>query len=261
MRLRVHHVTRYSYAVPMALGPHLLRLTPRGFGKLAQDVQVTPEPAFRLEETDAWGNRVIRLGFAATARALTIDSLVSLDTGDAAPAPEGALEPYRDRTLADPAIETTAQRLRALAGPDPQAFAESLTQTLYAAVELDPGAGQPPRGPRQVLVGGIGSSGEVAGLFIELCRRAGLPARFVTGYRADSPQSATPRVLHVWPEVHLPGQGWQGYDPTRGRAVDETHVGLAVAPDPAGTLPVAGSYFGAETEMEMKVSLNVQSAR
>lgn len=261
MRFRVHHVTRYTYAVPVALGPHLLRLTPRSVGKLAQDVRVTPVPAFRLDETDAWGNRVIRLGFATTTRALTIDSLVSLDTAGARPAPEGPLAPCRARTPGDPAIETTAQRLSDLAGPDPQAFADSLTQTLYASVELDLGAPQTPRSPRQVLAGGIGSSGELAGLFVELCRRAGLAARFATGYRADSPQSTTPRALHVWPEVHLPGRGWRGYDPTRGRAVDDTHVVLAVAPDPAGTLPVSGSYFGAETQMEMTLSLNVQSAR
>jgi transglutaminase-like putative cysteine protease len=81
-------------------------------------------------------------------------------------------------------------------------------------------------------------------LFIAACRAGGLAARFVSGYQDRSAMDTPERYLHAWPEAYIPGHGWQGFDPTRGMAVGGGHVPVAAAPDPAGAMPVEGSYFG-----------------
>ncbi len=246
MRFRVRHLSRYHYDAPVALGPHVLRLTPRTGAGVAHGIRVSPEPAFRLDETDLHGNRITRLGFEGATTELVVESRFELETrGAARPSettvrPECCLQSDGD----DPGIAATADRLRALAGPNPDAFAESLAATLHAAIAHDPDDTAPVRRPGETLARGQGSRRDIAALFVALSRRAGLAARFVSGYWAESVDPTSRRALHAWAEVLLPGQGWQGFDPTLGARTGEGHVALAAAPEPAGTLPVTGSTFG-----------------
>ena len=81
MRFRVRHQFRYRYDAPVALGPYLLRLTPRGAVDMAHGIRVTPEPNYRRDETDHHGNLVTRLGFRGATSALEIEARFELETG------------------------------------------------------------------------------------------------------------------------------------------------------------------------------------
>jgi transglutaminase-like putative cysteine protease len=50
-------------------------------------------------------------------------------------------------------------------------------------------------------------------LLIALCRSLGIPARFVSGYQENDPDTER-QDLHAWCEAWIPGGGWRGFDPT-----------------------------------------------
>ena len=113
----------------------------------------------------------------------------------------------------------------------------------------------PPRPAAETLAAGEGSCRDLAVVFSEACRAAGVPARFVSGYETAA-ASGEHAYMHAWAEAYVPGGGWRGYDPSRGLAVSTSHVAVAAAADPALASPVAGSYRGAsESVMDFQIQM------
>jgi transglutaminase-like putative cysteine protease len=95
---------------------------------------------------------------------------------------------------------------------------------------------------------------DFAHVMLGMCRCAGIPARYVSGYFLN-PQRRPGEIeaSHAWIEAFVPGYGWAAYDPTHNRTADERYVKLAVGRDYADIRPVSGTYRGAPT-----VSLQVE---
>ena len=263
MRIEVEHETRYDYDAPVRLGPHLIRLRPRldgGAVEQAYQLDLDPLPSMRLEGLDAAGNRITRLWFDGETRHLRVTARLRVDTGDgqlrlprAEPeqqrvplryeaADAALLAPYLSGGIVDPALAPVADELTEAADGDALAFAELLSQRLHTGITREIRPSGAPQTPARTLA--RGACRDQAVLFIALCRAVGLAARFVSGYQDRSAMDTDRRHLHAWSEVYLPGSGWHGWDPSRGTAVVVGHVAVAAAPQPAGTLPVEGSYFG-----------------
>lgn len=101
---------------------------------------------------------------------------------------------------------------------------------------------------------------DYAHVMLGLCRLAGLPARYVSGYffnpdrRPDEIEAS-----HAWVEVLVPTYGWVGYDPTHARPVGERYLKVAAGRDYADIRPVSGTYRGAPTK-ELRVEVIVLAA-
>lgn len=260
MRFLVHHRTLYRYAAPVRLGPHVLRFTPRGDGATvrSRSLIVAPEPAIRRERIDRYGNTVTELEFEGTCTRFCIDSMFDLETvappravAVALPrlpwpsAIEADLAIYRDPGADDhDTVRAFAHDLAEASGGSALAFLDRLNHTLHRRTRHHIRDGGFAQSAAVTLATAAGACRDTAVLFIAAARSQGIPARFVSGYQARAETADGRRHLHAWPEVHLPGLGWRGFDPTHGLAVEDGHVALAAAPDQAGTMPLEGGYFG-----------------
>ena len=127
-------------------------------------------------------------------------------------------------------------------------------------VRMEPGV----QTVEETLQLGRGSCRDSAWLLVQLLRRIGLAARFVSGYlfipgdRAHG--YAGGGSTHAWVQVYLPNAGWIEFDPTNGIIGTRDLVRVAVARDPRQATPLHGSYLGsADAFVRMDVSINVVS--
>lgn len=266
MHFEVEHRTSYTYSDPVALGPQTLRLRPRPDGQMRElgfSLLVEPAPALRADVLDAEGNLVTRLWFEGETRRLEIVSRFTVETGppgappllidsryaalplDYPPAEGAVLAPYRLAGRPAPQVRALAEDLARGAGIDPLAFLSLLNDHLFRRIEREIREEGAPQTPAETLSRGRGACRDQTLLFLAVTRAQGFAGRFVSGYQDRSALDTPERHLHAWPEVYLPGLGWQGFDPTRGIAAGSGHVAVAAARDPAGAMPVEGSYFGA----------------
>jgi len=109
-----------------------------------------------------------------------------------------------------------------------------------------------------------GTCRDFAWLMIEVLRRLGYAARFVTGYlyspELDDPASAPGHrgagSTHAWCEVFLPSLGWMEFDPTNGLAEspDLIRVASTRMPEP----PIHGAIIGNPLSSGMTVKVEVK---
>jgi transglutaminase-like putative cysteine protease len=85
---------------------------------------------------------------------------------------------------------------------------------------------------------------------LALLRRAGIPARYVSGYVHKNPEAMLGEPVrgesHAWVDVWT--GDWWGFDPTGDVAVGERHVVIAHGRDYKDVTPIKGVYAGAALE-------------
>ncbi len=271
MKFQVRHETVYSYATPVTLGAHRLRLSPRpDAGRvLARSILADPAPIVQREVADPHGNLMTLLDFEGRTDRLRLESTFEVETSappradDAGlpnlpwAAPEPALRPYLAQPAVSGRVALFAEGLRHETGAAPLAFLDTLTQRLFARTDRrirDTGFAQ---GPDETLERAQGACRDLAVLFLACCRQIGMPGRFVSGYQAEAESVDGQRHLHAWPEVHVPGAGWLGFDPTHGLRVGDGHVALCAAPTQQDTMPVEGGYYGAPTGARLDYRIEI----
>jgi transglutaminase-like putative cysteine protease len=274
MRYRITHRTAYAYADPAYESFNEVRLRPvSDASQVCLDFSLAIDPpavvtAFR----DYYGNAVHHFGVPYLHDHLTIEATSEVVTFAAADQPAtgpAAGESDRSAPLAELAADPTlaedqaeflipstyvglerasAEFADALVAADPVGSAYGFFVRSGAAVhdrlEYRIGVTTVRSTVADVLAGGSGVCQDFAHLLIALCRHAGVPARYVSGYLGDVAGS---RASHAWAEAFVPPYGWVGFDATSGFPCTGRHVKIGVGRDYADVAVVRGTYRGGGT--------------
>lgn len=295
IRVALHHLTKYEYDRPVTLSPQVVRLRPAPHSRtpiLAYSLKITPATHFLNWQQDPQGNFLARLVFPETTTEFSVSVDLVADMTVINPF-DFFLEAYAEK-FPFAYEEDLARQLRPFLEldnsdqlvprlvaewqlPQPQAtinflvaLNQALQQRIRYLIRLEPGV----QSPEQTLTLGSGSCRDSAWLLVQVLRRLGLAARFVSGYLIQLKPDEKPiegpvgptedfTDLHAWTEVYLPGAGWVGLDPTSGLFAGEGHIPLAATPDPSSAAPVTGlvSPSRVEFQHQMQVTRIVETPR
>lgn len=288
LSVALKHITGYRFDRPVHLSPHEVRLRPAPHCRtpiLSYSLKVEPAEHSLRWHQDLYGNYVGRLAIAGeTTRLEFAVGLVADLTPinpfdfvleeDAAAFPFSYAPPLSSELAPFLQVEPSGERFRDYLARE-RAALSSRTCTVDLLVEANRHlcaeveyvarreAGIQPC--EETLQRRSGSCRDSAWLLIQVLRRFGLAARFVSGYLiqlsspAESARPGLPRGdfadLHAWAEAYLPGAGWIGFDPTSGLVAGEGHIPLACSADPGRAAPVTGSTDACESRLEFAVSV------
>jgi transglutaminase-like putative cysteine protease len=281
VELEISHSTRYEFSQPVFLEPHTFRFQPRADGgqkPVDFELEIDPAPVGQSASLDAAGDVVTSAWFEGLHESLTITarSVVALQRDnpfDYLPDPSRSLLPvfYGDeadalrpylRREAPPAgcadeVAVFAARMRAASRGELMPLLGSLNQTMFERLTLIRREEGETWAPMHTWREKRGACRDLAWLFVDVCRAAGVAARFVSGYE-DSVLGREAYDLHAWAEVYIPGGGWRGYDPARGLAVAQHHVAVAAAATPRGAGPVIGTFRGSDVTSTIETDVRVE---
>src|SRR5580704_7054570 len=286
IQVAIHHVTRYRYDRPIALGPQTVRLRPAPHCRtkiVAYSLTVEPKDHFLNWQQDPQSNWLARIMVPEKTDhfSVAVDLTVELDV----------INPF------DFFLEPEAEQFPFTYAPELKAELEPYLRTKDCGVRFDDYVAEIPRGPKQTtqflfelnarlsrqisylirmepgiqtpdetLKNGSGSCRDTSWLLVQILRHLGLAARFASGYliqlkpdvkSLDGPSGASQDFtdLHAWCEVYLPGAGWVGLDPTSGLFAGEGHIPLACAANPTNAAPISGALDECEVLFDFDMSI------
>jgi len=290
---QVRHETRYDYSAPVVHAHHLLHLSPRDSvwqKTLSHRLDIQPQAGTLLEDSDAFGNRVVRLELARPHRQLQVVAYAQVELWprtQPAAAESMSWERLRDdltycsrpRTAkeldaATYRAESPHARIKNAFGeyaaecfPHGQPIlmcAEALMHKLHQELTYDPGATLVNTPVAEVLETRRGVCQDFAHLMIACLRSRGLAARYVSGYLRTTPQDGQALTgadaSHAWVSVYAPPFDWVDLDPTNGVRINTDHITLGWGRDFSDVSPVRGVIIGGG-EHTVTVGVTVQALK
>ena len=290
----LHHVTHYKYDRPVILSPHIIRLRPAPHCRTSVPsyaLKIAPADHFINWQQDPFGNWMARIVFPNPVRELKVEVDLIAELAVINP-----FDFFVDEAASQYPFSYDAELLEELqpnlkleeAGPLLDAFVASIPRDKMVTVDflvalnarlqhetsytvrLEQGV----QTPDQTLSMRSGSCRDTSWLLVQILRRLGLAARFVSGYliqlrhdlkALDGPSGTDKDFtdLHAWAEVYLPGAGWIGLDPTSGLLCGEGHLPLAATPHYHSAAAITGLAGSANTEFffDMSVTRIAESPR
>jgi transglutaminase-like putative cysteine protease len=277
-RLRIRHLTEYTFPTQVQLNQHRLLLRPReGHDVRIESSKLEITPAFNIKwQRDVFDNSLAIVNFLKPSNTLTIASEVVIQHYEQEPynfVIEGyavmcpftyALDEQADLAafqqpifLNDQAIVNNWLQQIGVSGLETFSLLLKLNQAISQQFRYQMREEAGVQSPAQTLYKQSGSCRDYATLFIEACRCLGLASRFVSGYLHAPATEVGNGTTHAWVEVYLPGTGWKGFDPTAGEVTGNRHIAVAVTRNPETVPPVSGSFIGPSMTMPTML-VNVQ---
>ena len=288
---RLEHRTTYRYSEPVTLSHQQLHLTPRQLAyqrSPVHEVAVTPEPTYRWERTDAFGNPVTEIAIESAHSTLEIigRSAVEVSGGDRPEAGKTAAWEtvrealaYRAGWRPDPdALEATQflfespharvkRELRAYAsdcfrpGVPVLSAAQALMDKIHGEFKFDPEATTTTTPVMTFFKEKRGVCQDFTHFMISCLRSTGLAARYVSGYLVTRPKPGKQRPVgaeasHAWVALFVPGNGWIELDPTNNVLPSWEHITLGWGRDFFDVTPLRGVINGGgEQTLAVKVTV------
>ena len=281
-RLSIRHETVYRYGQPVGFGPQRLMVRPRDSHAdwLVNASLELSQPGDVRWMYDALGNCICWYHPRGQADELSIVSnliierfpaplLTLTDPHTAVPiiygnADRAVLEPFIvPVTEIDGMVQDWLQAHMSWSNEPALAYLTRLTQSIPREFQYGARDEVGTQIPSITISTGRGTCRDFAWLMIEVLRRLGYAARFVTGYlyspHADRPGSGPGHVgagsTHAWCEVFLPSLGWMEFDPTNGLVESPDLIRVASTRMPES--PISGSIIGDPQSCEMSVRVEV----
>lgn len=284
MKYRLWHKTEYAYSDLVSHAVNQACVTPMslpGQRCLDHQVHISPDPAYLGERYDRFGNRISCFLIESPHRKLVIESRATVQTSDAQALPESPLVADLPAQLAgrspdellaidcllpsllvpdDPVVAHYTDAFSADRQPV-LAFAAELTERIFTDFTYDPGFSSVLTPIAHVLEERRGVCQDFAHVAIAVCRRLGIPARYVSGYLETLPPPGEPKQIgadatHAWFGVFVPGQGWFDFDPTNNQRPDAQYITTAIGRDYDDVAPVKGIVYGGGVP-ELSVAVDV----
>ena len=269
MRLQVVHRTEYRYESPVTYSYNEARLTPQTTATqtvLGSSLRTDPATT-AMRYWDYWGTQVTAFDLHRPHDALEVVATSTVETDTAieglpTPSPGGrtgweVLTDGRFRDLHSEYLSETQYTAfdPVMAGaaaevadqPDPASAVHRAAELVRDHLTYRTGATGVRTTAAEAWEARSGVCQDFAHITIALLRRAGIPARYVSGYLHPK---VTPEVgTTVVGESHAWIEGWAGdwmaVDPTNGSEVGQRHVLVGRARDYRDVSPFRGIYAGA----------------
>jgi len=286
VKIQVVHKTDYQYSTNVSQSVNRVCLSPRQTQyqtPLNTHIEIHPTPAVVDTIEDVYGNRISYFSIDVPHRQFTVSVVSTLLTQDInTPLPEApAVDELRhnlmgaqtnegllavDCLLPSPyvpsidAVDAVIDLLEHHKG-DALVFSEKLMEYIYTEFEYDPTFSTLVTPISAVLEARRGVCQDFAHLAIAILRRAGVPARYVSGYLETQPPQGQQKLQgadasHAWYSVYIPSLGWFDFDPTNNKRPDRQYVTTAWGRDYADIAPLKGVVYGGGTS-SLTVSVDV----
>jgi len=284
----IHQTTAYSYAHPVPVARHIVRMVPvdrPGQRVVASHFTVEPEPVEWTETRDFFGNKVahIRIETAHTRFTVRTKARVEVDPApvwDAENSP--TWEAIREEVAScldlsgtspahhiypSPAVPLSGAITEWAGKSFPQgrpmlAGSIDLMNRLHAEFTYDSRATDVSTPPLEAFKIKRGVCQDFAHIMIAGMRGLGLPAAYVSGFLRTEPPPGKERLqgadaTHAWVSVWCGSEiGWQGLDPTNALIVSTDHVVLALGRDYTDVAPIGGILYGSGKQ-KLSVAVDV----
>lgn len=271
-RLKIQHVSGYSYQSPVGSSYNEARITP--LSTLTQttiDSRVDIEPEARpYRYWDYWGTLVHAFDIQVAHSKLVVTGRSVVETNPPSP-PESLaawsdLEERRDSLWeylasteyvpSTPEFSQLAEQFRVATSP--ARAASELADWVGSTMGYAPGTTQVSTSALEALSAKQGVCQDFAHVFIGVARALGIPARYVSGYLHPSQDPEMGETVkgqsHAWVEAWV--GAWVAFDPTNGETPGLRHVNVARGRDYRDVSPLRGIYSGGSAHaLEVEVSL------
>lgn len=282
-RFKIHHVTRYTYEVPVRDSANQIILYPlkdEYQEVLKHEVKVTGEPYIDIYK-DYYGNQIGSFTTPQSHNELVIDSTIEVITKPR-PLPENSRSredqwnqllqaglqvnflDYLKVEQFDALPEITSILEKAQDQEiSPWAAAQRLNEYVYEQFLYIKGITNVETTLNEIWKLKAGVCQDFAHMLSAMLRIIKIPARYVSGYICPNKNGMRGEgATHAWVEAFMPFTGWVGLDPTNNCLVNDLHVRLAVGRNFTDCSPVKGTYKGTSNQvLEVGVTVSYEDGR
>ena len=288
MRFEIRYRLAFEYENVVRHSQNELRACPlTDENQILLSYRVAASPAARVHSfTDYWGTRVDAYGIREPHVAVEVVAESGVETRPrplmvASPSLRDLADPafcdqhaeylaHSRHTASGPITDRCADELRDRGQTDVVSVALDVHRRVHRALRFESGITEIGIAPDEILSGGVGVCQDYAHLAITLCRRLGIPARYVSGYFFTADDATGAAVVgdvatvqtHAWFEAAIPGAGWLALDPTNAVSVGERHVVIGRGRDYDDVPPLRGVYSGtADATLDATVEMRWLAAQ
>ena len=274
MKLSVRHRTHYGYAGAASQSLNQICLTPRDTPRqrcLQSTIEIAPAPGSIDYRQDQYGNSIatFNLSVEHTECNIVVTSLV--ETADAEASLPQSSSPSDNRHAVQRSTREDALMAIDCLLPSPLihlddtvdvivdeipagntpvvAYAEQLMQHIFSTFQYQSGFSTLVTPMSTIIDARKGVCQDFAHLAIGVCRKQGIPARYVSGYLETLPLPGEKKLQgadasHAWFSVYGAECGWIDFDPTNNKRPDHQYVTTAWGRDYDDVVPIKGVVYG-----------------